>query len=60
MLGPHDLEDFWKTIDREREPRRASALDGAHRTTAAFAGLTPFAALGRMRPAAGPFGGRGE
>jgi hypothetical protein len=60
MLGPHDLEDFWKTVDREREPRRSSALDGAHRITPAFAVLSPFASLSRMRPAGGFFGNRGE
>ncbi|GAA0596843.1 hypothetical protein [Caenispirillum bisanense] len=60
MLGPHDLEDFWKTVDREREPRRATPTDGGHRATAAFAGLTPFASLSRMRPTGGLFGSRGE
>lgn len=57
MLGPHDLEDFYNTVDREREMRQASGAEPARRLSSAMGPLGGLAAMSRLARGRGMFGG---
>jgi hypothetical protein len=58
MLGPADLEDFYTTVDRERDARQGGGTDssngGRRRSSSSFGG---FSVLHHLMSAPGPFGG---
>ncbi|WP_404385317.1 hypothetical protein [Caenispirillum salinarum] len=58
MLGPADLEDFYTTVDRERDTRQGVGAEGTSAGRRhSGAPLQGFSVLRHMMSAPGPFGG---
>lgn len=59
MLGPHDLEDFFTTVDRDRESRKSASADTLRHVGRAFTPMRSFSAASRLARG-GMFGGFGD